>query len=175
MNSRNRNCGDSLTSFTKPGVTWLQSEREAAGLSRQDLAVAAGVSIWTIGRIERDEAEPQPSVAAALRRALENELREDVVKEKPGDTEDYPLYVEATSLLANMGFIDRDQMLTGEIQGECCGGRMLMVKTTPFGVREHGPEGFTIRCVPCEAVVGWELYPSSDAAAAVEAAEHGWS
>jgi transcriptional regulator with XRE-family HTH domain len=48
----------------------LRARRETIGASRQQVAVAAGVSLRTVERAERGEAKPRPVVAAALASAL---------------------------------------------------------------------------------------------------------
>jgi DNA-binding transcriptional regulator YiaG len=48
----------------------LQAIRKSAGLSREQLAVAAGISMRTVERTERGDSRPRPVVVAALALAL---------------------------------------------------------------------------------------------------------
>ncbi len=61
-----------------PAVTqcdW-RARRIEAGFSRAEIAALSGVSIETIGNIERGQHKPRPTTIAALERALNHGVKE---------------------------------------------------------------------------------------------------
>lgn len=77
-----------ISTPSQTGRTPLEAARRNAGLSREQLAVKAGVSIWTIGRIERRDATPRRAIVLALALALDlapSDLNEN---ERPATTPD---------------------------------------------------------------------------------------
>lgn len=46
--------------------SWLRAKRESFGFSRAELAVASGLGVYTVGRIERGQSTPRTDTLKSL-------------------------------------------------------------------------------------------------------------
>lgn len=69
------------TGVNRSDRTAIQRAREKAGMSREELAALAGLSYWTIYRIERRIRKPQRATIAVIALALGTTL--DALTENP--------------------------------------------------------------------------------------------